>query len=72
MAAEIEVKEILVDLRKKACEIPLNGEGVRIYFVEDGRVGEMELPQYGELLFRIHQGKISHIERTSAKKGIWK
>lgn len=72
MSAEIKMKELPVDIQRKAAEIPVSGEAVKIYFVEDGRVAELELPQYGELLFKVHQGRISYIERTSSKKGIWK
>jgi hypothetical protein len=71
MSAEIKVTELPVNMDTQTTEISTAGSGVRIIVIENGRAGEIELPQYGEFTFKVHQGRIADIAREARKRGLW-
>lgn len=71
MSAEIKVTELPVNMDTQTTEISTAGAGVRIIVIENGRAGEIELPQYGEFTFKVHQGRIADIAREARKRGLW-
>ncbi|AMA74321.1 MULTISPECIES: hypothetical protein [Aneurinibacillus] len=71
MSAEINVKELTVNIEKQTVEIPIVGRNAKIIIIENGRAGEIELPEYGEFTFKIHQGRIADIAREARKRGLW-
>ncbi|QYY44755.1 hypothetical protein ACKE5C_19260 (plasmid) [Aneurinibacillus thermoaerophilus] len=65
------VKEIIPNLAKETVTISTAGEGVKIIVIENGRAGEMNLPKYGEVVLKIHDGKITDKYITERTKGLF-
>lgn len=72
MAQEQKVKEVIPNLVEKTVTVSTNGKGVKILIIESGRVGEMtKLPDYGEIILKIHDGKITDKFITARSKGLF-
>ncbi|MED0673847.1 hypothetical protein P4S95_27260 [Aneurinibacillus aneurinilyticus] len=70
MTDETKVREITPNLAKETAVISTAGKGVKIIVVDNGRVFEYKMHDYGRAVFNIHQGKVATKELTEISRGL--
>jgi len=64
----MEEKKITIDYQRMTASISLKEESPAVIVVNQGDAAAYQLPDYGELTVKVHDGKVAFVDITEKHK----